>query len=121
MTGSWMTVIVPLPRPKPRLELGMTQLPLRQVACVIGGLPQAPAGPGGVSDLLAPASYALVRGNDDGHAGDRGPGGQFPDVQGGRQDRDHDRAVGDDQVFYRPAAGRDGVEQVDGRVLNIET
>src|ERR1700757_2166604 len=38
-TGSSMTVIVPLPRPDmPRLDEGMTQLPLRQVACVIEGL-----------------------------------------------------------------------------------
>ena len=87
MTGSSMTVIVPVPRPNmPRLELGMTQLPLRQVVCV-AGLSWPQPGQEELTVLLAPALYGLVGTDDDRRVQVSGPGSQFPDVQGGRQRR----------------------------------
>ena len=120
MTGSSMTVIVPVPRLNvPRLELGMTQLPLSQVVCVSGAF-SGPSRARGNEVLLAPALCGLVEVDGDREAVGRA-GGQFPDVQGGRQHGDHDGAGGDDQVVGGPGAGPgDRVELADSGVLDFE-
>src|SRR5882724_10071147 len=110
-----MTVIVRVPRPKPRLELGMTQLPLRQVACVIGGF-SAPAGPGGMRVLLASALNGLVEAAGDGCRHVSRAGGQFPDRQRDRQGGDHDIASSADPLIHAPDARTGTVELANGGV-----